>query len=117
MLAECLVQVGVNDGEDYAVPPASPSRMGACGTMAARCVQTDPSPAPSTVACGSLSGGVPMKLSSQATGDSPSSGDPVKLSSPATGNSPSGDVPVRPTALEIDDFLPSGALVTIGLFG
>ena len=100
VLTECLVQVGVNDGEDYAVPPASPSRTGACGTMAARCVQTDPRPAPSTVARGSLSGGVPMKLSS-----------------PATGDSPSGDVPVKPTVLEIDDFLPSGALVTIGLFG
>ena len=100
MLAECLVQVGVNDGGDYAVPPASPARTDACGTMAARCVQTDPRPAPSTVVRGSLLGGVPMTLSFQATGDSPS-----------------GDVPVRPTALEIDDFLPSGALVTIGLFG
>ena len=110
----CLVQVGEDDGEGCAVPPANPSKH---GTMAGRYVRYGPRSPPLPVIRGSLSGGVPLKMSLRATGDFPSGNDPVKPTFLVTGDSPSGDVPVKPTAPAIDDLLLIGAPVTIWPFG
>ena len=111
----CLVQVGENDGEGCAVPPANPSKR---GTMHGRCVQTCPRSPPLLAIRGSLSGGVPLKMSSRATGDFPSGNDPVKPPFLATEKkTPSGDVPVRSTAPAIGGFLLGDAPLTIDLSG
>ena len=93
----CLVQVGENDGEGCAVPPANPSKR---GTMHGCCVRTSPHSPPLLAIRGYLSGAVPPKMSLRATGDFLSGNDPVK-----------------PTAPAIDDLLLIGAPVTIGPFG
>ena len=111
---ECLVLVGKGDGGGCAVPPANPSKH---GTMPGRYVRTGPRSPPLPVIRDSLSGGVPLKMSSRATGDFPSGNDPVKPTFLVTGDSPSGGVPVKPTAPAIDDLLLIGAPVTIGPFG
>ena len=111
---ECLVLVGKGDGGGCAVPPANPSKL---GTTPGRYVRTSPRSPPLPVIRGSLSGGVPPKMSSRATGDFPSGNDPVKPTFLVTGDSPSGNVPVKPTALAIDDLLLIGAPETIWPFG